>query len=58
MQYTDKQKDIIEKMVAEFRKVHSEERRLELLWWYDFASGIKNIEVTEQIMKDINAITI
>lgn len=56
MKYTNKQKEIIEKMVKEFSKVHNKEKRLELLWWYDFASSIKNMEVTKQIMKDINAI--
>ncbi|MCY7773471.1 hypothetical protein MOF05_07620 [Bacillus haynesii] len=56
MKYTEKQKEVIESMVTGFRRVHNKEKRLELLWWYDFASGIKNIEVTKQIMKDLNAI--
>ncbi|MEC0276869.1 hypothetical protein [Peribacillus frigoritolerans] len=56
MQYTDKQKIIIKNMVKEFSKVENNEKRKELVWWYDLASGIKNIKVTEQIMKDINAI--
>ncbi|USK77691.1 hypothetical protein [Peribacillus frigoritolerans] len=56
LQYPDKQKEIIEKLVKEFSKVHNNEKRIDLLWWYDIASGIENIEVTEQIMKDIKAI--
>ncbi|KMM60788.1 hypothetical protein ACH95_08445, partial [Bacillus glycinifermentans] len=56
MKYTEKQKEVIESMVTGFRRVHNKEKRLELLWWYDFASGIKNIEVTKQIMKDLNAV--
>lgn len=56
MTYTDKQKEIIEKMVKSFSKVENHEKRKELVWWYDLASGIKNIKVTEQIMKDIKAI--
>jgi hypothetical protein len=54
--YTKKQKEAIESMVTGFRKVHSRERRLELLNWYDFASGVKNIEITKQIMIDLKAI--
>lgn len=56
MKYTEKQKTIIEKMVSEFSKVHNNEKRLELLSWYDFASGIKNMGVTKQIMIDLKAI--
>jgi len=56
MEPTKKQIEVIEKMIREFSKVHSKEKRLELVGWYDLASGIKNIEVTRKIMKDLNAI--
>lgn len=54
--YTEKQKKLIEDMVQGFSKVHDNEKRRELVWWYDFASSVKDIEATRQIMKDLNAI--
>lgn len=56
MNPTKKQIEVIEKMIQEFSLVHSREKRLEVLAWYDLASGIKNIEVTRKIMIDLNAI--
>lgn len=56
MKPTKKQIEVIQKMIQEFSLVHSREKRLEVLEWYDLASGIKNIEVTRKIMVDLNAI--
>ena len=56
MTYTNEQYEIIHKMVNEFSLLDNHKARKEKLWWYDLASGIKNIEVTTKIMKDLNAI--
>lgn len=53
---TNKQIEVIRKMIQEFSLVHSREKRREVLEWYDLASGIKNIEITRKIMIDLNAI--
>lgn len=55
-QPTEKQIIVITKMIKEFSKVHSKERRRELIGWYDLASSIKDIEVTRKIMTDLGAI--
>lgn len=56
MSYTQKEKELIENMVSGFRKVHSKEKRRELISWYSFASSVKDDEKTKQIMQDIGAI--
>lgn len=56
VKYTEKQRIEIEKLVTGFRRIDNNKTRLEKLGWYDLASGIKNIEVTRQIMKDLKAI--
>lgn len=54
--YTEKEKSIIERMVKEFSRLDDNEDRRKKLWWYSFASSIKDTKKVEQIMKDINAI--
>lgn len=54
--YTEKEKSNIERMVKEFGRIDSNEDRRKKLWWYSFASSIKDTKKVEQIMKDINAI--
>jgi hypothetical protein len=56
MTYTNKQFEIIEKMVKEFKRVHSNEKRKGLISWYSLASGIKNDDVVRQIMIDLDVI--
>lgn len=56
MNYTNEQYEIIRKMVNEFSLVDNHKIRKEKLSWYDLASGIKNIDITTKIMKDLNAI--
>lgn len=54
--YSEKEKTLVSKMVKEFSLVHNHKKRLELVWWYSFATGIKDDVKTEAIMKDLGAI--
>lgn len=56
MNPTAEQIETIKKMVKEFSLIDNQEDRMKKLKWYDLASGINNIEITEKIMKGIGAI--
>lgn len=56
MKYTNKQFNIIKKMVNEFKRIDDNEKRRAKIGWYSLASGIKNDDVVKQIMIDLNAI--
>lgn len=54
--YSEKEKTLVTKMVKEFSLVHNHKKRLELVSWYSFATGIKDDAKTKAIMKDLGAI--
>jgi hypothetical protein len=56
MKYTNEQFILIKKMVDSFKRIHNNEKRRELIWWYSLASGIKNDAIVKRIMIDLKAI--
>ncbi|MFJ7954288.1 hypothetical protein ACIQZG_22560 [Lysinibacillus sp. NPDC096418] len=47
----EKARKILVNMMTGFRKVRNKEQMLNNVGWYDFASGIHNLELTKKIME-------